>query len=93
MVKPLEVNNLGSDKSVQYLQSVLDIVRKRVLAQKHAGYDTYISELLLSYAASHIKMYEASKSRDDYNKCMYLFSEIDKESRLEELKFSEESHE
>ena len=82
MAKELEV-----DKEVQGLQFTFSELKKRVMGRKMEGYDTYISELLINYGAPQIHMFEVSRNKDDYQKCLLLFREIDRESKIEELKF------
>jgi len=74
------------DAAMSALQSALEDIRKKVSDRRKEGHDTYISELLLAYAQPQIKMFDASRSKNDYAKCILLFKEIDKESKIEELK-------
>ena len=83
-----ESKEVKVDKEISYLQVTLEELKKRISERRKMGYDTYISELLLTCGPSQIRMFDASRSKDDYSKCLYLFQEIDRESRVEVLKLN-----
>ncbi|GEM_PF-4440733 len=81
------------DKHTNDFKAVFEKARKLVEDRRKQGYDTYISELLLSYGPSYTQMYAASGTRNDYDQCVLLLKNIELESHIEELKFTYESSE
>jgi len=74
------------DAAIAALQSAFEDMKKKVSDRRKEGYDTYIPELLLTYGPPQIRMFDASRSKDDYAKFLTLLREIDRESKVEETR-------
>jgi len=86
-VDTFQLQDSVKDNKVIELKSTLIKARKLIEYRRKLGYDTYLSELLLTYVLSYIQTYDASGNIGDYHKCVILFNGIDSESKIEELKF------